>query len=563
MGESSIFVLDARTNECVHYESVEAFPRKRRMVMSTEVFKKHTDIQIRNDLIDCQIDICSVERIIVVYDVHLVGENGRGYLWSNEISDTDEEIARNIKVASLAHDISNISISDSSASVVSDGSYEESDPDELSAHEVFHKEEHCAETRADFKLFAPTCRVLYEMDILEEEAILKWYYSDSSNNDTLKSVREQILSVLEELDPDIAFIQEVDINCKRSGSKNHFKEIATKLGWKGGFVCEFLEVESEIRKERDQGGGIHGNAIFTKHEVSFRVLDHKHHPLNWEREGVSLREPRVGRRFTLVAEVMTPIGPPILCYCVHLEVFCGIVGRIVQFSEILADSTKRIDTHPNQLIFGDLNTMGHSIARLSPLYCTDRYRFLSLGWTESEWWDVNLFGWHIHDGEINLRLQSGGLKTLAAFLRINKSLSERSLQVMSGFSSEALRAARNPGFYDPWSPTKDITLHNPNYLGLYSAKLDWTLICGFEVVNRWIGNDDYSASDHKYMMVELKFDDEKDKTLSSRSRWENRRNFWRNELNVDSNDGVMRKWMKTIGLGVGVAVIATAILSQR
>ncbi|CAG8443520.1 6183_t:CDS:10 [Acaulospora morrowiae] len=61
MGESSIFVLDAKTNECVHYESVEAFPRKRRMVMSTEVFKKHADIQIRNDLIDCQIDICSVE----------------------------------------------------------------------------------------------------------------------------------------------------------------------------------------------------------------------------------------------------------------------------------------------------------------------------------------------------------------------------------------------------------------------------------------------------------------------------------------------------------------------
>ncbi|CAG8451819.1 3532_t:CDS:10 [Ambispora leptoticha] len=59
--ESSIFVLDGQTNECVHYEAVEIFPRKRRMVMDLEVFQKHTDVQIRNDLIDCQIDICSVE----------------------------------------------------------------------------------------------------------------------------------------------------------------------------------------------------------------------------------------------------------------------------------------------------------------------------------------------------------------------------------------------------------------------------------------------------------------------------------------------------------------------
>ncbi|RIB09851.1 nucleotide-diphospho-sugar transferase [Gigaspora rosea] len=61
LGESPIFVLDTKTNECVHCESVELYPRKRRMTMDMEVFKKHADVQIRNDLIDCQIDICSVE----------------------------------------------------------------------------------------------------------------------------------------------------------------------------------------------------------------------------------------------------------------------------------------------------------------------------------------------------------------------------------------------------------------------------------------------------------------------------------------------------------------------
>src|SRR5438552_2827945 len=56
---------------------------------------------------------------------------------------------------------------------------------------------------------------------------------------------ELILSTLKSINPDIAFIQEIDINCKRSSSKNHFKEIAEELKWKGGFICEFLELESD------------------------------------------------------------------------------------------------------------------------------------------------------------------------------------------------------------------------------------------------------------------------------------------------------------------------------
>ena len=71
--------------------------------------------------------------------------------------------------------------------------------------------------------------------------------------------------------------------------------IAEELKWKGGFICEFLELESDIRSERDQGGGIHGNAIFTKHDITFRVLDHKYHPMDWDRDGEKLREPRKGK----------------------------------------------------------------------------------------------------------------------------------------------------------------------------------------------------------------------------------------------------------------------------
>ncbi|CAG8742464.1 28518_t:CDS:2 [Gigaspora margarita] len=380
----------------------------------------------------------------------------------------------------------------------------------------------------------------------------------------------QILNTLKELDPDIAFIQEIDIHCKRSENKNHFKEIASRLGWKGGFVCEFIELESNLRKDRDQGGGVHGNAIFTKHEITFRVLDHKYHPLDWERQGMSLREPRNGRRFTLVAEVKIPFGPPILCYCVHLEVFCGIIGRISQFSEILVDSANHIDSHPYQLIFGDLNTMGHSLARLSPLYCTDRYRFLSLGWSESEWWDVNLFDWHINDGDINLKLQAGGSWILTILLKyffykndVNQFYSILNNNIISGFNLDVLKAARNPGFYDPWSPTRDITLTNKNYYGLYSAKLDWTLLRGFEVINRWIGNDDYSASDHKYMMVEIKFDglDKVSNSLEKNS-WKLKRDHWKKELNGNENVN-LGKWLKILGIGISISAFIFNTFRRR
>ncbi|KAF9929030.1 hypothetical protein FBU30_001939 [Linnemannia zychae] len=64
VGDGSLFVLDQGSKECLHYQPVKAFKRTRedrRMIMDMEIFEKHPEIQIRNDLIDCQVDICSVE----------------------------------------------------------------------------------------------------------------------------------------------------------------------------------------------------------------------------------------------------------------------------------------------------------------------------------------------------------------------------------------------------------------------------------------------------------------------------------------------------------------------
>jgi hypothetical protein len=127
-----------------------------------------------------------------------------------------------------------------------------------------------------------------------------------------------------------------------------------------------------------------------------------------------------------------------------LQVFCGITSRVWQFSDILLDARKQqqqrqiqpqhhaqhdwgaqqqqeeqqqeeqqqrhtaeqqpaSSSNPPptvaaaasaaaaavpccQAILGDLNTMAHSLARLSPNYCRDAMRWRSLGSSEAAWW---------------------------------------------------------------------------------------------------------------------------------------------------------------------------------
>ena len=45
----------------------------------------------------------------------------------------------------------------------------------------------------------------------------------------------------------------------------------------------------------------------------------------------------------------------------------------------------------HQAILGDLNTMAHGIARLSPKFCKDKMRFWSIGQSEAQFWDKAVF----------------------------------------------------------------------------------------------------------------------------------------------------------------------------
>ncbi|KJA27539.1 hypothetical protein HYPSUDRAFT_198273 [Hypholoma sublateritium FD-334 SS-4] len=61
VGESAVFVLDPETSECLHYEHVQGHPRAKGINIPREIFAAHPEIDIRNDLLDCSIDVCSVE----------------------------------------------------------------------------------------------------------------------------------------------------------------------------------------------------------------------------------------------------------------------------------------------------------------------------------------------------------------------------------------------------------------------------------------------------------------------------------------------------------------------
>ncbi|PNH08472.1 U3 small nucleolar RNA-associated protein 14 [Tetrabaena socialis] len=63
-------------------------------------------------------------------------------------------------------------------------------------------------------------------------------------------------------------VKEIDIHCERSGWQDTGQAIARALGLSYMFVCEFEELHSPLRSADAQGGGVHGNAILSKYDIT-------------------------------------------------------------------------------------------------------------------------------------------------------------------------------------------------------------------------------------------------------------------------------------------------------
>lgn len=194
-----------------------------------------------------------------------------------------------------------------------------------------------------------------------------------------------VIKALQNLDADILLLQEVDIisHDARGLHKSVFHAIAEALEYTGVFAGH-----------HKYDTGVWGCAILSRftlvqpHQVVFTDII----------EGYG--------RSAIGAQIDIPNHAPVLVYSAHLEVCAGISNRLDQFSQVL----DRIDLECKQLgpetkvcIAGDLNTVGHGLARLSPFHCIDEYRWKSLGYSEAQWWREKVFqhpeqlGYGYHD----------------------------------------------------------------------------------------------------------------------------------------------------------------------
>ncbi|KAI3428040.1 hypothetical protein D9Q98_006426 [Chlorella vulgaris] len=349
-----------------------------------------------------------------------------------------------------------------------------------------------------------------------------------------------IIEELRRLDADLISLQEVDSGCERSGGGDTGLAIAAALELDYVFLSEFEEIHSPLRDAATQGGGMHGNAILSKFTISeAAVVPHRTHPVDWNNptHALARREPRRGKRAVLRATVDTPQGP-LVVYNAHLEVFCGLLARIAQLSDIFADARRMADggLH-HQAILGDMNTMAHGIARLSPNYCCDRMRFRSIGLDEAMVWhryvlpvtDLRYTASSAHCGtsasaglsatsaskaasdQPAAAAASAAAAAAAAVGEPNSTVSPPiNRQLLAwGLDVQVARDAVNPGFHDPFDPATT-TLDNPKYrflgFSLMKGKLDWVLLRRMAVTKQDVGNLDFSLSDHRWLAAEVTLD---------------------------------------------------------
>ena len=294
---------------------------------------------------------------------------------------------------------------------------------------------------------------------------------------------EKIVEHLQGLAADVIVLQELDIHCVRTRCLNIPLLLARALNMQCAFVCEFIELDSDVRDPINASGpnALHGNAILSKYPLEdLRAFPHSF-DRNWAECGLRLREPRIGRRVVLHASVSST-AHTLHLYCLHTEIFCGMTNRARQIADAVYDARKQYEgflmLQPHQrtrsfhvVITGDMNTIAHGVMRLSPNYANDRMRFLLCGETEAQWLYANV-------------LSADGV----------------SRNPIYGFTAEDRIRMDNRELMlcDPFDLYEDITLRHRWYGSLVQGKLDWFLTSNVEILSTAIGNHDCSASDHKF-----------------------------------------------------------------
>jgi len=178
---------------------------------------------------------------------------------------------------------------------------------------------------------------------------------------------DQIAAGMESQKPDLAILQEVDLNARRSDFKDVAQELAKRLNMNFAFAPEF----QELGQSSSDQPAFHGQAILTSLPIrSSRLLRFELQSGFWKPQPFlpkwALFQRRLGGRVALISELEFNNGI-LVVYNLHLESRSG--GRIqyAQLQEVLKDTQKYPRDTPI-VIAGDFNTKyPHSIGEVTKL----------------------------------------------------------------------------------------------------------------------------------------------------------------------------------------------------
>lgn len=313
-----------------------------------------------------------------------------------------------------------------------------------------------------FKGFSPYTKVLKEDELPEipkQEGIIIRRNFLAHNRNSLEHHKPQIkimsiniemgkqlqkiIDLIRKHQPDIVFLQEVDMLTKRNSRVDSLGEIASLLSMDGVFVPQSIF----------KTGGCDGNAILSKY------------PIN-DSYGIFLECQRIPKHkikvhFAMAAIIDTPWGL-IGCSSIHIDTHCGTQGRINQYKDLMPHIVSQKEKYSlnYQIIAGDFNTLCNGFTRCIPKLSPNWHsRIGTIGFTEAEW-----------------------------------------------FQTHAVDYCNNQfglDFFDPFDKKKDTTVSSIGKV--YSAKLDWCLLnkSTMAPITYRVGKRNEMVSDHQWIECEI------------------------------------------------------------
>ena len=213
---------------------------------------------------------------------------------------------------------------------------------------------------------------------------------------------DRIAKGIESQQPNIAILQEVDLDARRSGFKDIARELAERLHLNYAFATEF----QELGQSASERPAYHGQATLSSLPIrESRMLRFKAQSTFWKPRAYlpkwALFQRRLGGRIALVSDLDYK-GQTLVVYNLHLESRSAGEIQYQQLQEVLKD-TERYPKDTPIVIAGDLNTKyAHSTKEVMKLMRDSGYESAFGDRQERTHWLVGDLDWIFTRGPIRI-----------------------------------------------------------------------------------------------------------------------------------------------------------------